>query len=158
MIYCIYHMCSSLDLTYVLQINVCNQVNNTNHESKVMFLKLEVLMSKWFEALVSTRFKLVSESQKCLSVVQTVPCLSVQVEMISLGGFFQTSDLLCGRLLVPHQLLVPQRGLQLLDVKTHQVISAPHLGLKAENKQEENIQSEMPWQDLIYHTSDFSTT
>lgn len=62
-----------------------------------------------------------------------MPYLSVDIKVISLGGFFETSYLLSGRLLLPHHLLLPERGLQLLNVTAYHLISASHLKLKEIN-------------------------
>lgn len=53
--------------------------------------------------------------------------LSVHIYVVIQGGLFETSDLLCRCLLLPHHLLLPQRGLQLLDVAADHLVSAPHL-------------------------------
>lgn len=60
--------------------------------------------------------------------------LSVHIYVVSLRGFFETGNLFGRRLLLPHNLLLPERGLQLLNVTADHIISAPHLRLKKAQK------------------------
>lgn len=64
------------------------------------------------------------------SDVKMSPYLAVHIYVLVRRGLFETGDLLCRRLLLPHHLLLPQRGLQLLDVAADHLVPAPHLRLK----------------------------
>lgn len=53
--------------------------------------------------------------------------LSIHVQVVCQRGLLESGDLLGGRLLLPHHLLLPQRRLQLLDVAAHHLVTPPHL-------------------------------
>ena len=67
--------------------------------------------------------------------------LSVHVYVVSLRGFFETGNLFGRRLLLPHNLLLPERSLQLLNVTADHIISSPQLRLEQaqENKRAKMI-------------------